>query len=284
MFFPLMLYAATGAATASTPLGPSSDLQLSNPSSSFNISNQSLPSITFSNTTNGGLSASDIPRCNVRYGYDLNRQSCLDAWRSIPTDDTAWHTFGRRLRGDFEFPAPYRFLSADGLCAIDVSVSPGGDHDTAQWTEISTKAKSVLDACVMENPGTRQTTGGAISHVGKNGNLYIKLSDYKADVTCRSYPPYLDRGRCSYLLGTLPVSGKQLIFSKEENPVGVKCSEPEGLCTVIIDLEDQEDDSCSWADLWAGAVAVEKICVQKGKAGMAFGLGKDGRLTVEMGP
>jgi len=67
-------------------------------------------------------------------------------------------------------------------------------------------------------------------------------------------------------------------------PDGKEYTEPKRICTARIDLEDDKDDTASYLDLWAGAVAVDRMCVNEGKAGMSFGLGYNGRLTVELGP
>ena len=51
------------------------------------------------------------PRCDGSiYGYDLDKDSCLDAWAKIPTDNENV-SFGARTHGDFEVPLPSRSLS-----------------------------------------------------------------------------------------------------------------------------------------------------------------------------
>ena len=52
------------------------------------------------------------PLCRREYGVDLNKESCLDAWRSIPVN-TQQRVYGRRNRGRFEVPLPQRFLSGE---------------------------------------------------------------------------------------------------------------------------------------------------------------------------
>ena len=47
-----------------------------------------------------------------------------------------------------------------------------------------------------------------------------------------------------------------------------------GDCTSAVDLVEGDTDNSSWNEMWAAAVAVEEICVKKGKAGAAFGLGE----------
>ena len=50
--------------------------------------------------------------CRKEYGLNLNKESCLDAWRSIPLN-AELRTYGRRTRGKFEVPLPQRFLSGE---------------------------------------------------------------------------------------------------------------------------------------------------------------------------
>lgn len=47
-----------------------------------------------------------------------------------------------------------------------------------------------------------------------------------------------------------------------------------GTCTATIDFEEGDTDKSSWYEMWMAAVAVNEMCVTKGKAGAAFGLGK----------
>ena len=60
----------------------------------------------------GLLPKLETPLCRRQYGVDLNKESCLDAWRSIPINIQS-HTYGRRDRGNFEVPLPQRFLSGE---------------------------------------------------------------------------------------------------------------------------------------------------------------------------
>lgn len=47
-----------------------------------------------------------------------------------------------------------------------------------------------------------------------------------------------------------------------------------GTCTATIDFEEGDTDKASWYEMWMAAVAVNEMCVKKGKAGAAFDLGK----------
>ena len=42
------------------------------------------------------------------------------------------------------------------------------------------------------------------------------------------------------------------------------------LCAETINIVEGNQDSSSWLELWRSAVAVEKLCIQKGRTGVAF--------------
>ena len=45
-----------------------------------------------------------------RFGSNLNKTSCEEAWSKIPTDSQVF-VFGARNKGHFERPLPYRYIS-----------------------------------------------------------------------------------------------------------------------------------------------------------------------------
>ena len=47
-----------------------------------------------------------------------------------------------------------------------------------------------------------------------------------------------------------------------------------GSCVSTVNFVEGGDiEKARWFDIWAAAVAVERMCVRKGNAGIAFGLG-----------
>ena len=50
-------------------------------------------------------------------------------------------------------------------------------------------------------------------------------------------------------------------------------------CTATVDLLNADSEKCSWRELWAGAVAVNELCVKKGKPGMSTGHGRSPLLS-----
>ena len=104
-----------------------------------------------------------------RFGIDLSKQSCVDALGSLPVDITL-RTFGQRDKGPFDILLPRRYLSADGLCAIDISNAkrhPFGDSATS--AEIQAGAHRLVNQCVLR--GSRKMgyrpVGGSIRDLGK---------------------------------------------------------------------------------------------------------------------
>ena len=53
-------------------------------------------------------------------------------------------------------------------------------------------------------------------------------------------------------------------------------------CTAEVKILDVITERCSWRNVWAAAVAVNEKCVKKGKAGIAFGLGKSPFLSLTL--
>ena len=47
-----------------------------------------------------------------------------------------------------------------------------------------------------------------------------------------------------------------------------------GPCVLTVNLAHGIREKCTWLDLWRGAIAVDKMCVQNGKTGVSFEHGK----------
>lgn len=47
-----------------------------------------------------------------------------------------------------------------------------------------------------------------------------------------------------------------------------------GKCTAIFEFVTGDTDRSTWYEMWAAVVAINKLCVKKGKAGAAFSLGE----------
>ncbi len=90
------------------------------------------------------------PDCNKVYGSDLKEESCRNAWDKIDRFSTTVKKFVPHYQvtaGDVQ--VPIRYLSDDGICAIDIlfKKASGGDFSTDR--AISQHARMVIDQCVL---------------------------------------------------------------------------------------------------------------------------------------
>ena len=250
-----------------------------------NVSNASSVPVSTQGLMNSSLLAKP-PECRgPRYGYNLEPQSCENAWRNIPTDSETILSFGSRSLGTYDVPLPHRFLSEDGLCAVDVSGGKRGGFNVehATWLEISQSAGLLVETCVSfrTRTGIQKRLGGIIIGVGTLENLVVTVESYEPHVFCLDTPNFNDDSRCSAVVDTIPVSWRLFDFYE----AGETYTEPEGKCTGRLRLNDGSGtEKSSFHDIWAAAVAVNKMCVQRGLAGVAFGIGKEGRLTLALSP
>lgn len=236
-----------------------------------------------------------ILKCDgSKFGYDLNKTSCIDAWASIPIDDEIV-TYGVRYQGQFEALLPIRYLSPNGQCAIDITQKQNVISDRARNVDISAAANVLLENCVIRTTSrAKRSIGGTLAGIDFGGGLSVKLRSYTPDVECVAEPSFDNYEACSEVLSMLYVSFKPLVFTHDEQralPFNVIIP-PGGMnftaggrssCTATISLVDEVKDTGTWFQLWEGAAAVTEMCVRRGKAGISFGNGHDGHLTVTLG-
>ena len=115
------------------------------------------------------FTASNNLRCDSRwYGEDLSVVSCENAWKKI-SQSTASQVYRTRSNSAFapvkppEIAMPVRYLSDDGVCAIDIKGNPTSRKiwDVASDRRISETAKLVLNECVIE-----RKLGGSFASIG----------------------------------------------------------------------------------------------------------------------
>lgn len=103
-----------------------------------------------------------------RYGNDLKPVSCKNAWDKIDRSSFL-KRFATRRRPEgqaFDSLTPLRYLSDDGVCAIDVIISPDHRGDVRGWDvtsglTLSDKAWELLRQCVTYGQG------GSVSRFSK---------------------------------------------------------------------------------------------------------------------
>lgn len=128
------------------------------PTALVNINMSLTPVEDAYNLTNIHLAAPRIQCDASTYGRGLNIASCQEVWELLPTSLTR-RTIGQRTEGNFDIPLPFRVLSHDGLCAVDITHRKGLIYDISTGDELSQAALLVLDACVK---GDMQQGGVAV--------------------------------------------------------------------------------------------------------------------------
>ena len=158
-----------------------------------------------------------LPRfnCNGKaFGKNLNVASCLDALNRMPSNDEIV-IFGERHRGTWGGNLPYRILSIDGLCALDLSHRAGAYFDSITPRELKENARALINICVKGNPNE----GGVVSNIGYKGDLAIRVIPYRPSVHCSSSEPSYDfRSDCRLMIDEMPVDGTRQIFGQRNDP------------------------------------------------------------------
>ena len=134
---------------------------------------------TFQNSTSLGALSPNLPRsgniaCSGRfYGYGLNPESCENAWEKIRQTTAIHYYHNRPSSGSVKPPdiaLPVRYLSDDGICAIDIkSPKVGKSGDSTNGLQIAENAELLLNRCVK-----LQRRGGSIASFSMS-TLYLRL-------------------------------------------------------------------------------------------------------------
>ena len=270
----------------------------SNSSATSNDSFQTLPSSTSPNlywplespvpTTDPGSEVLVLPvntsaltagqlSCNGRlYGRNFNLPSCLQVYHLMSSDNTP-RIFGERGTGDYEAPLPFRYLSADGLCAVDLSHASGVISDTVAPGDLKEAARVLIDVCVAGKP----SEGGLMTGLGQNKGLALRVVRYKPSVTCGpadTGPPWIT---CTHILDNMPADNQKRIFGPQNwanTTVALPASftTQQRRCGLVVDGTEpgSVSDTSDWYKIWAAANAVNYMCVHGGKRGVAVGVGK----------
>ncbi|KAL9023010.1 MAG: hypothetical protein Q9180_008440, partial [Flavoplaca navasiana] len=225
---------------------------------------------------------------------------------------------------------PIRWLSDDGICAIDLKLDPkrfpSGQRDTgddAYGDSIIEAARYVLDTCVKQTnrggrinrfselptpvpmtvvqypnhpyflpPGAfRPRTDGTATMLGTTDRLSITFSSYANKLPAIKCDPVLPlpplnqafKDKVHRALYALPTSDKVVTFNQTRlpGPAGTSAvlyllprREPaaEPSPALRIDMLGDKVVSSSMWEIWTAGVAVDTLCVQKGKQGYAFGI------------
>jgi len=218
-------------------------------------------------------------RCNGKaYGKNLKVASCLQALSKMPQSTSAF-TFGERGYGNWDAVLPYRVLSSDGLCAIDINHKANIMSDEISPMDLRQSVGLVIDICVKGKPNE----GGVVSNIGKHGNLAIRVMPYKPSVRCGSpisIPLITD---CKWMIDLMPVNGTKETFGQKTDidpkiTVKLPATFTTRLrrCQLFLDtlVPGVGQDTYDWYKIWAAATAIESMCLHGGRNGMAMQLGQ----------
>lgn len=238
-----------------------------------------LPNPNYDVTSTNASRLTTLPiTCDGRsYGRNLNLQSCIQVYTAM-SSELSPKTFGKRGTGDlWDAPLPFRYLSHDGLCAVDVGIRADTVSDTVAPLDLKEAAQVLIGVCVATPP----SEGGIMTGLGVNKALSIRIVRYRPSVYCgpeKSGPPWMT---CRHILDVMQADNEKQVFGPREfeNTTVVlpwKYTSLLRRCAIRIDATEpgMVSDSSGWYQIWAAANAVDFMCVQLGRKGIALGLGK----------
>ncbi|KAI4180410.1 MAG: hypothetical protein LQ346_007001 [Caloplaca aetnensis] len=210
------------------------------------------------------------------YGKGLTPDSCAEALERIPTSDNPLK-FGLRGRQGVDVVTPWRWISSDGTCAIEVAETSGAQGN---YLDLVTAAHEMTDLCMdFMDP----TEGSVARNIGVDGNLSLTMRVYKPTVSCRRS---INLGGSSFIneiLRKMPAVSTRTVFGRRGVP-GVRVLLPLTFTSIhqylssrlvaTVDLTSANVETASWYDIWAATVAISGMCVNKGKGGSSSFLGK----------
>lgn len=143
--------------------------------------------------------------------------------------------------------------------------------------ELRPIVRVLLDVCVRGSPNE----GGLATNVGEKGDLLLRVVRYKPTVTCGAREPGLWWQTCRNVVDSMSTNGEKVGFGPQGDPDTVvvlpwKATTHETKCGVMIQGARDGDvkDTADWYGLWIAANAVDYMCLQKGRQGLAFDLGE----------
>ena len=110
------------------------------------------------------VTAASYPKCQPRYfGFNLEPESCLQAWEKMPRTYTMQTYAQRRLNVPDAVGLPLRYTSDDAACSIDIGFK-GDSRDTDRTSDgsIAATTAQLIEKCVTE-----RGFGGVVSAFSK---------------------------------------------------------------------------------------------------------------------
>ena len=204
-------------------------------------------------------------------------QSCVQVLHAMSSDPDPITLGARTFSARFDAPLPFRYLSHDGLCAVDINNSPGVDFDTVSPLELKEAAHLLIQVCVALMP----STGGFINGLGVNKGLWMRVVPYRPTVLCGpegSGPPWIT---CRNVIDVMSAGSEKQTFGPRDwdnttVPIPFAHTTDARRCALLIYATSPGKISASadWYRLWLAANAIDYICIQLGRKGLALGQGR----------
>lgn len=257
---------------------------LSNSTVGTNDSLSTFPTLTMLdqgyNTSLSKLNLSANPTffCDEGWGRDLNLRMCLEALASVPWPvgpDSRPLSFGPREARVFDIGLPRRFMSADGICAIQPFVVPGKVSAHVSPLNAYSATAAVIQRCVGGNP----SQGGQVRSFEGDNNLAVTVSEYD---------PHLWSGKvhcsgstggpgiiasCNNLANNMDASESLKTFGPHSQPYDYATPytiKSDDRCYLSITVPPNRPPSrtASWHEIWEGVILVNAMCIRAGKRGV----------------
>ncbi|KAL8820711.1 MAG: hypothetical protein Q9223_001134 [Gallowayella weberi] len=206
------------------------------------------------------------------------------------SEDRTPISFGERGTGEYSAPLPFRYLSVDGRCAVDIAHTAGIQTDIIAPIEIKIATRLVISTCVVATKRGEANTGGLLTGLGRNQALAIRVMSSKPNTTCGpedSAPPWES---CRDIIDSMPANNKRQVFGPRDDP---RTTVPlpwrytaRQRCRITVDLVDWAEPrsitESDWYKVWAATNEVHFMCIQQGKRGDAGIVGDNKLLKVEI--
>ncbi|KAG6991082.1 hypothetical protein G7Y79_00057g090640 [Physcia stellaris] len=246
-----------------------------------------LPALPINDTASSS-SASEFPltsrvQCSGgRFGVRLSRIRCDNAWEKIEQSIQP-QLFAQRDTEEDIFSLPFRYLSDDGSCAIDLSLIDKEGVDVCNGLGIAHAARRLIDECIVDRTKGGPNVGGVTSDFTPRGNLIVTLSHYTSTVECippAANPPTVES--CNDVLQAMPASTDVEVFTKHavERTVHVPWFLVDkkfgsNRCKLNVNLYRSGAimETTTWFNIWTAGVAINEICIKRGMLGTAYSLG-----------
>ncbi|KAI4172995.1 MAG: hypothetical protein LQ348_006658 [Seirophora lacunosa] len=227
-------------------------------------------------------SSNDVQvQCGGRqFGTGLQYRSCLDAFSSFPfggSDDPM--DVGRRETGMYDQNLPWKWVSSDGRCVLDIVMKGPAAYETTTGREIARAAWKLINECVRDQQGQ----GGVVQGIGRSGALGIFIRSYDPrSVECGSVvAPGWNPTDCNALMDTIFADVAPPKTWGPRHQPGVDNGLPYVFFTPVWGAYGQPvRDTMTYYDMWTAGVMLAGMCARPGKAGKFELLGRERKLWV----